>query len=69
MLLDLDDVQIRARLSSLSHDRIRLTLDYPRRADYRDKIMNALADLLRPSPKAGQMGAEDGRDGGGSGNS
>jgi hypothetical protein len=50
MLLDLEDVQIRVRIVRIADDKIRLTLEYPRAETYRNRVMNALADLLRPAP-------------------
>ena len=49
MLLDLEDVQIRASIRRVASDRIRLVLEYPREDHYRDRVLAALADLLRPS--------------------
>lgn len=48
MLLDLDDVRIISRFTYIRGDRIRLTIEYPRTTEYRDRIMDALADILRP---------------------
>lgn len=48
MLLDLEDERLRARITRLSGDRARLVLDYPAEARYRDAVLTALSDLLRP---------------------
>lgn len=47
MLLSLEDKAIQVRLSSISGGRTRLVLDYPDGNKYRDRIMTALAELLR----------------------
>ena len=49
MLLDLADVRIRGRISPISGGRVRLVLDYPHEAQYRDKVMIALSEILRPA--------------------
>ena len=54
MLLSLEDSLVRARVSRLSGNRLRLTLDYPCDPQYRDRVMTALADLLRPVPSPEQ---------------
>ncbi len=48
MVLDIEDVLIRARRMPINGERVRLTIEYPRTPEYRDKINCALADLLRP---------------------
>jgi hypothetical protein len=47
MRLDLTDERLRARITRLRGDRIRLVLDYPSEPRYRDVVMEALAELLR----------------------
>lgn len=48
MILDLADKEIRVRLAPVSGGCVRLTLDYPNEPHYRDRVMQALSDLLRP---------------------
>lgn len=62
MLLDLEDVNIRARIALAPRDRVRLTLEYPHLPRYRDRVLNALADLLRPSPVVDDADAASGSD-------
>jgi hypothetical protein len=50
MVLDLEDLRIRASLRRLTGDRVRLVLDYPAEECYRNRVLKALADLLRPAP-------------------
>lgn len=57
MLLDLEDGRLRARISSLSGNRIRLVLDYPHEAAYRTRILTALSDILRPATGAPDTGS------------
>lgn len=47
MLLELEDTDIRAKITLIDKNRVRLTIDYPRETRYRDRVMAALADLLR----------------------
>lgn len=47
MLLDFADLQIRTRIVRIAPGKARLTLDYP--TVYRDRVMTALSDLLRPT--------------------
>ena len=49
MKLDLEDRRIRMTIKPLSDGRHRLTLDYPAEPVYRDKVLKALSDFLRPS--------------------
>ena len=49
MLVDLQDANLRARISCITDDRYRLVLDYPRDPAYRDRVLSALSDLLRPA--------------------
>ena len=49
MVLDIEDVELHARISRITGDRIRLVLEYPRQPEYRDKVMLALSELLRPA--------------------
>jgi hypothetical protein len=49
MVLDLEDPGIRARISGLSGGRTRLVLEYPTQR-YRDTVLTALAEMLRPAP-------------------
>jgi len=51
MLLDLEDVRVRVFTRRMPHDRARLTLDYPRTEEYRRRVLDALADLLREAEK------------------
>lgn len=48
-MLDLQDANLRARISCITDDRYRLVLDYPRDPTYRDRVLSALSDLLRPA--------------------
>lgn len=59
MYLDLADIQIRASIKRISGDRIRLVLEYPREDVYRDKIMSALSELLKPPKPREEGGAAD----------
>jgi hypothetical protein len=47
MFLDLGD--IRAKIVVTPDDRMRLTIDYPCLPAYRERIMAALSDLLKPN--------------------
>jgi hypothetical protein len=47
MLLDLEDERLKARISRVSGDRVRLVLDYPAEPRYRQAVLRALSDLLR----------------------
>ena len=49
MRLELDDERLRARVSRLTGDRVRLVLDYPAEPHYRDAVLTVLSDLLRPA--------------------
>jgi hypothetical protein len=49
MVLDLEDPQIRARVSGLPGGRTRLVLEYPTER-YRDTVLAALSHMLRPAP-------------------
>lgn len=49
MLLDLAEPGIQARITLLKGDRVRLVLDYPSEAPYRDKVLSALSEILRPA--------------------
>lgn len=49
MLVDLQDANLRARISCIAGDKYRLVLDYPRDPAYRDRVLSALSDLLRPA--------------------
>ena len=51
MLLDLQDTDIRAKLLPHGDDQMRLQIDYPRTAEYRDRVRAALADLLMPNTR------------------
>ena len=48
MLLDLEDDQVRCRISEQVNGKLRLTLDYPHTAEYRRRVMTAVSDLIRP---------------------
>ena len=48
MILELE--QFTARIGLTRDDRMRLTLEYPCEPAYRDRVMQALADLIRPTP-------------------
>ena len=49
MLLDLADLQIRARVSRIAGGaRLRLVLEYPPDAQYPERVYAAFSDLLRP---------------------
>lgn len=63
MLLDLTDKDFRARVSLIKNDRYRLTLDYPRTGPARDRIVAALADLLRPTSSVQEPRKEDAHNG------
>lgn len=52
MLADLQDANLRARISWIAGDRYRLVLDYPRDPIYRDRVLKAFASLLLPKPEA-----------------
>lgn len=47
MLLDLENV--RARITLTPHDTMRLILEYPCLPYYRNRVLAALAELIRPS--------------------
>ena len=51
MLLELNDSDIVVKLLPRSDDRMRLTIDYPRTPEYRDRIQGALGDLLKPKTR------------------
>lgn len=46
MRLDIQDEQVRARVTLVGYDRARLTIDYPRCNPYRGRIFRALAEIL-----------------------
>ena len=48
MVLELE--QFTARISLTRDNRMRLTLEYPGEPAYRDRVMQVLADLIRPTP-------------------
>jgi len=50
MVIDLLDNNLRIRHNTFSGGRARLTIDYPAGTPYRERIMQALGDLLRPTP-------------------
>jgi hypothetical protein len=50
MKLDVDNDQIRVRLSPISNQRSRLMIDFPREPRYRDAVLKALAHLLLQPP-------------------
>jgi hypothetical protein len=50
MLFDLDDVDVKARIVPCAQNRVRLTLEYPREPKYRDMVLSALCEMLRPAP-------------------
>lgn len=55
MLLDLEDERVLARIRRLNGDRVRLVVEYPAEARYREAVLSALAELIRPSAEpAGQ---------------
>lgn len=63
MTLDLEDRLIRVRLRTLSDGNSRLVLDYPSEPRYRDAVLTALADLIRPAsppPKESTLPREGG---------
>ena len=47
MLLDLEDERVLARIRRLNGDRVRLVLEYPAEARYREAVLSALAELIR----------------------
>ena len=57
MLLDLEDKELRVRLTGLTGGRMRLVIDYPADPRYRESVFGALAELLRTplvrTPKEG----------------
>ena len=56
MPLELDDLNLRARISPVGTDRLRLTLVFPCDRSYPERVRAALADLIRPpdpTPTAG----------------
>lgn len=46
--LDLADVNIRARVYPRTPQTVHLELRYPNTPEYRDRVLGALADILRP---------------------
>ncbi len=46
MLLDLQDIQ--AKIVLTRDDRMRFTLEYPCASPYRERVMAALSEILRP---------------------
>lgn len=48
-MFDLHDPNLSARISSIAGDKYRLTLEYPCDPVYRDRVLAALSDLLKPA--------------------
>lgn len=60
MLLELEDGRVRIRLSSVIGNKLRLVMDVPREKIYRERILTALADFLRPgAPLPDDMSEDD----------
>jgi hypothetical protein len=51
MKVDVQDEGLRVRMDFPRNGMVRLTVDYPQEAYYRNRVMTALADLLRPTPE------------------
>lgn len=58
MLLDLENV--RARIVLTADDRMRLTLEYPCQPVYRERVLAALSELIRPlAPQSEPVAPEE----------
>lgn len=49
MTLDLLDLNIRARVFATAPHLVHLNIRYPNTPEYRDRVLGALADILRPA--------------------
>jgi hypothetical protein len=58
MVLDLEVERIKATLRRLPENRVKLTIEYPSEPYFRNKVLSALSDLIRPTEVVAQEQSE-----------